>query len=362
MAIRRHQAQTGATTVRRVRRRPDRVTTAQPPDIFHVARDEEYIRQLRQEAEHWDSRPETLLSKFDIPADKRPVFNMVQRYQNERLTGDPNRWWFEVVSDYGEFRRGCVLGAGPGEIESRLLRQHDQLQLTIYDISGDSLARLQDRLEKEFPGRTETRREDLNFVTLPADRYDLLVADSCIHHIVNLEHLAFQINQCLTPAGHFFMKDAVGESYFQFSEEKKRLFEAFTRATKDSSGSNSRIQWPDREQWIYSPYESVRSGEILEVFRRYLSELQVNVSSSMLELSLFAGSAPSRARMGIYRIPGMGRAASAGRALRARLLGRNANSAQAMARCELLLLLDNILSDTGYLKPGVAFAIYQKRH
>ena len=352
---RRHQAQTGATTVRRVGRRPERVTTAQPPDIFHVARDEDYLRKLQEEAEFWDSRPDTLLSKTPGPR--------VLQYQNERLTGDHNRQWFEVIGEYGEYKRGCVLGAGPGDVESILLDQHDQLHLTVYDISREALARLQARLEQEFPGRTEIREDDLNFVTLPANTYDLLVSHSCMHHILNLEHLAFQINQCLTSDGYFFMKDTVGESYFQFSDEKKRLVQAFRNATHDNPGPHTRIQWADRNDWPYSPFESARSGEILEVFARYLDEVQVRTASAFLQLALSGvPPKPSRARSAIFRIRGMGRVLRAARAVREKLLKPKVNSTRAYARGELRYMLDRILCDTGYLKPGTAFAIYQKRH
>ncbi len=367
MAIRENPAQrrgtrAGSSTVRTVRRRPDRrITAAQPPDFFHQARDADYLRQLRAEAEYWDNHPETLLSKFTIPIEERAAFGMEQRYQNERLTGDADRRWFEVISDYGEFRHGCVLGAGPGEVESHLLRKHEQLHLTVYDISREALARLQDRLEQEFPGRIETREEDLNFVELPVGAYDLFIANACMHHIVNLEHLAFQVNQCLTPDGYFFMKDTVGESYFQFSEEKKRLYQALINATRGDSGPDSQIEWPDLNDWSYSPYESVRSGEILEILPRYLSEIRVRTLGALLELNLFAESRPPPIRTGIFRIPGIRRVARATGALYARLLRRKANARKAMARTELMLMLDKTLIDTGYLMPGNAFAIYQKR-
>ena len=329
------------------RRRPrKRATATQRPDVFHVARDADYLRQLRVEEEFWDNRTETMLSKTPSPA--------VQRFQNERLTGDGGRQWFETIGDYGEFEQGCVLGAGPALIESHLLERHPQLHLTVYDISGDSLARLQDRLEMKFPGRVETRQEDLNFVTLPADAYDLVVANSCVHHIVNLEHLAFQVNQCLTGDGVFFMNDTVGESYFQFSEEKKRLYQAFVDATHDNPGRASAIRWPDRDNWAFSPFESVRSGEILDIFQGYLREVRVRTAGALLELTLFGG--PQRGGLRLRLLRRLVRAA-----LRLRLLRLKSYIARGRARGQLLFLLDSICSDTGYLKPGVAFAIYQKR-
>ena len=326
----------------------------QPPDIFSVTRDDpRYLQQLRAEEEFWDSRVETPLSRTPRPA--------IQRYLNERLTGRSDRQWFEVTSDHGEFRRGCVLGAGPGHVESYLLGRHRELNLTVYDISGGALARLQSRLEKEFPARAEMRQEDLNFVTLPANSYDLIIANECLHHLVNLEHVAFQINNALTPDGFFFMEDTVGESYFQFSEEKKRLFETLVDATQDDPGRALPIQWPDRGSWAFSPFESVRSGEILDVFGRYLREVRVRTAGALLALTLIAAPGSGSPQTGGGRFRRLRRLARAGRALRARLLRPKLDIARGRAREELLFALDRIVCEAGYLQPGLAFAIYRKR-
>ena len=342
-------AKAPAVAVAKPRTQPIDGATTAPPDIYHVERNEDYLRQVRAEAAYWDGITESLLG--DNPQPK------IQRYYNERLTGDPERQWFKVTDDYGAFHRGCILGAGPGIIEDHLLRQHEALNLTIHDVSGESLGRLQSKLKSEFPGRTETHQEDLNFVSLPANTHDLIISNSCVHHLLNLEHLAYQVNQSLTPGGHFFLWDTVGESYFQFSEEKKRLFQAFRTATAEDAGQNSRIQWPDLNDWKYSPFESVRSGDILNVFGTYLREVQVRSCSALLELQL---AAPLIVKADVYPVRGMGRLVGAFRAIRSRLQ-RKANFTRAWARGDLLFMMDKILAETGYLQPGLALAIYQKR-
>lgn len=314
-----------------------------PEDTFRVSEDdEEYIQMLREEEEFWDSRAETLLSMKPRPA--------AQRYVNERFTGDPDKLWYEVIGDEGEFTNGCAFGAGPGKVEESLLRRHPQLRLTIFDISGDALARLQTRLDGQFPGRAETRKQDLNFVDLQSEAYDLAVANSSIHHLVNLEHVAFQVNRSLTPDGRFFMADAIEESYFQFAEEKKRIFEMFHNATRDASEPGYKMDWPSRDNWKYSPFESVRSGDILEVFERYLLPLRVKTSGALLAMELFMIMNDSR-----------GRIRSALERLRTMVVGRRLSLAHRISRGELLYLLDGLLCDSGRLVPGTAFGIYGKR-
>ena len=322
----------------------DSTIGASPPeDIFRVREDdEEYIQMLREEEEFWDARIDTPLAQEPRPA--------VQRYRNERYTGDPEKLWYQTIGDEGEFTNGCVFGAGPGKVEEELLGRHPRLHLTIFDISGDALSRLQTRLDSKYPGRAETRQQDLNFIDLPTETYDLLLANASLHHLVNLEHLAFQISHSLTPEGRFFMEDVVGESYFQFADEKKRIFQMFMDATQDSSAPQFKIAWPSRGDWTYSPFESVRSGDVLEVFERYLQPLRIRTSGALLVPTLF-----------VRNDGAGGRLARAIRALKSRLIGRRQNIRQGVSRGELLFLLDSVMCDSGHLVPGQAFGIYAKR-
>ena len=102
-----------------------------------------------------------------------------------------------------------------------------------------------------------------------------------MHHLVNLEHFAFQVSQSMTAEGRFFMEDVVGGSHFRFDVEKKRMFETFMSAAQDSSEPRYNIPWPDRDDWTYSPFESVRSGEILDVFGTYLVPLRIKTAGAL---------------------------------------------------------------------------------
>ncbi len=325
-----------------------------PSDVFFTPRDDGYLRQLREEEGFWDEHEQTLSSRPPPPA--------LQSYFNEQMTGDPNREWFETIADYGDFQHGCVLGAGPGFVETHLLAKHPQLHLIIRDISRGALERLHTLLERDFPGRSETQQIDLNFVELPADAYDLVVARSTMHHILNLEHLAYQTNRSLTADGYFFMQDVVCESRFQFSKEKKRLFEAFVEGTWDSHDSKPKFRWPDRDNWAFSPFECARSDEILEICGRYLETVSVRTAGALATSNLWVD------QPGFLPPPGDSRARALIRALRhaasrmrRRMLGPRLDVELARSRENLLFSMDRIVSETGYLTPFLAFAIYRRR-
>lgn len=315
-------------------------------DLFYRERDKSYERDVQAEAEFWNTHHSGLLS-----IDARPS---MQRYLNERLSGHADRKWYETISDQTEVRHGCILGAGPGKLEASLLQRHTDLQLTIYDIAEDALHRLVESLPDDLKQRVETRQDDLNFVELPAESYDIVVAQSCIHHIVNLEHLAFQVNLSLKSAGQFFMYDVVSESFFQFEEKKKRLYDLLINASGDGRSPPQRVNWPDRSNWTFSPFESVRSSDILSVFGSYLEEASLRTAGSLIGLAIFGRSvqrSDSRLTRAVRRI--LNRALDMG--------SQKEQVAHGLARGGLLFELDGLCCDTGYLKPGLAFAVYRKR-
>lgn len=320
-------------------------------DILHVSKDEAYELQAKEEAAHFD-RPRR--SGMDV---KSPE---TDSYRNLALTGDPDVAWFETIPSYGKFLRGCALGAGGLEQRTSLLEQNPELHLTIYDISSESLAILERGMGERFPGRVATELMDLNFAEMPAAAFDLIVSSGCIHHLYNLEHIAFQIEYSLTQDDYFFLEDYVGEARFQFSRAKKEMFEeAFLSIQgREPLLRHWRIAWPDDTNWTFSPFEALRADETLEVFRRYLSEVELHTVGALLFL-------------GVFVVPPepLGRPQSVGAHVKRRLssfkrqlVGPRGSDRDAKAKlASELVPLDREVTESGSLRPSSAFAVYRKR-
>ncbi|MEX0786074.1 MAG: class I SAM-dependent methyltransferase [Dehalococcoidia bacterium] len=247
--------------------------------------------------------------------------------------------------------------------EAAVLEQNPSLHLTIFEISAEAIARREQELGGRFPGRVELREQDLNFVDLPEAGYDLVLSNSCMHHLLNLEHVAGQVNRCLTDEGRFFLHDYVGESRFQFSDEKKRLFEAFIEEGRRRRPELRawRVMWPDVDHWErYSPFEAIRSGDTLDVLGRFLGQERLRTAGAFFPLMLFLR--PTEEAAGQRPVaPGrIGRLARrlAGRWQRRRR-GGLAGLIEEMASD--LVREDRRLSDAGELRPGMAFAVYRKK-
>ena len=134
-------------------------------------------------------------------------------------------------------------------------------------------------LGARFPGRVATRCADLNFAELERDAYDVIVSSSSLHHVTNLEHLAWQINAVLASDGWFFLNDYVGEPRFQFASAKRVFESVHDREVARTPGRSPGCCWMDASD--LSPFCGVRSYEVLSVLRAYLQEVEVRTAAPL---------------------------------------------------------------------------------
>jgi SAM-dependent methyltransferase len=315
-----------------------------------TADDPEYRRLAAAEAAFWRQMHPMGLEATEHEYSDGPI----DRYVNTRFTGDPNTDWVTTIPRWGTFRRGLLLGASSPPRESRVLELNPGVHVTLIDLSAGAAERRAAALAARFPGRVEPRTADLNFLELPAERYDLIVSSSTIHYVTNLEYLASQIDRALTPDGYFFLEDYVGEPRFGFSEQKRRLFEMlYDRNLGRQRGRRPGVLWHDASD--LSPFCGVRSDEILDVFRTYLDEVQVRTAAA-LTLPM-TRSRPADYDELVRRLP---RWKVAYEKIAQRLRTRR----PLLIRQELLdelCLVGDAACDAGLLRPGIAFAVYRER-
>ena len=246
--------------------------TSSPAGLLRVQPDDpHYQEQAAAEAEFW-SKPHPC--SMEAMETAREPEGPTEIYRNVRYTGDPRREWQETIAGHGTFRRGLVLGTSSLRVEGSILATNPSLHLTFLDISQGAVDRRAEVLGARYPGRVATQVADLNFVEFEPAQYDLIVSSSSLHHVTNVEHLAFQINRSLRPEGRFFLDDYVGEPRFQFSAEKRRVFELlYERDLARKPGRQTGLYWLDTTD--LSPFCGLRSDETLDILARYLKEIQV---------------------------------------------------------------------------------------
>jgi len=314
------------------------------------ADDPEYRRLAAAEASFWQQVHPLSLEATELESSGGPV----DRYVNTRFTGDPHTDWVTTIPRWGTFRRGLLLGASSPSRETRLLEVNPQLHVILIDLSSGPAERRAAALAARFPGRVVPETADLNFVELPPERYDLIVSSSTIHHVTNLEYLASQINRALTPDGHFFLEDYVGERRFIFSETKRRLFETlYDRDIARQRGRKPGVIWHDISD--LSPFCGVRSDDILDVFRTYLDEVQVRTAGALV--LPMTRTRPVDYEELLQRLPRWKVVSD----MLARKLGIRRRLVVDQQFLDELSLVGDAASEAGLVRPGVAFAVYRKR-
>ena len=335
-----------------------------PPDQsaslrFPVSADDpEYLRLSSLEAKFWSARNAGFLESVEQAGEA-----LFDRYTNRRFTGDESTYWYETIAARGPFRRGLALGTAALGQDGRILESNPELHLTFCDIAGGSLRRWQRVLERRFPGRVDTRVVDLNFVELEQDAYDVIISSSTMHHVVNLERVAEQINRALASGGLFFLQDYVGESRYNFDPRRKCIFEAiYNRDVARRPGQRPGLVWSNDDKSQFSPFCGIRSGDILRVMADHLDPVEEHCSGAIVALMLYARPIDLPAAL---RPSWFSRSLLRVKHRLSRLLHtrpREGQSALIDPDFERELeQVDEIISDTGVLSPLNAFAVYRKR-
>ncbi len=226
-----------------------------------------YVKALKREASSWGlSIVEGLRKRRprDHPIPKKYLARLIA---NDDTTTDWIRWFAENA---GPFESALSLGSGSGQLEGALLKAGTLKRLEVIDISGDAVESFQTRANKDGYGHLiSSRIGDLNFIEFPEKAYDLVIAHTSLHHVINLEHLLEQVRRSLkTENGFFLVHDYIGPNVWQWSWD---TVEEVNKALELSRGRHPSlpiqdIKRPDPKRVVqFSPFESVRSEEILEL-------------------------------------------------------------------------------------------------
>jgi SAM-dependent methyltransferase len=171
------------------------------------------------------------------------------------------------------FERGLSLACGTGRLERQLISLGVCDGFQGLDVSEGAIAAARTAAEAEQLEITYGVG-DLNHVELEKEGFDLVVTQNCLHHVVELEHLAEQIWRCLKPGGMLWIHDFVGESQFQWSDARldvanriwASLPERYRRNRRDGR-AQAKLERPTVGN-LASPFEAIRSAEILAVFQQ----------------------------------------------------------------------------------------------
>jgi SAM-dependent methyltransferase len=175
-----------------------------------------------------------------------------------------------------KFEHGLTLGCGAGRCERELIRTGVCRTFHGIDISEDAIVAARDiAKEQNLPLTYEVA--DLNFLALPEKTFDLVVAQTCLHHILFLERVAEQVWRSLKTDGYLWIHDFIGETQAQYDFKRisimNRILSILPEKLRKNKITGRLVTEIKRPQpgHLGSPFESIRSSEIVPVFQRWFT-------------------------------------------------------------------------------------------
>ena len=175
-----------------------------------------------------------------------------------------------------KFENGLTLGCGSGRCERDLVSRGVCRSFHGIDISEKAIAAAREiAKEQDLPLTYEVA--DLNFLELPEKTFDLVVAQTALHHVLFLERVAEQIWRSLKSDGYLWIHDFVGETQGQYDPKRLSIMNRILAILPEKFRKNkvngqliAEIKRPEPGR-LGSPFESIRSGEIVPVFQRWFT-------------------------------------------------------------------------------------------
>src|SRR5262249_31791395 len=134
-----------------------------------------------------------------------------------------------------------------------------------------------------------------NSVQLPEKQFDLVVAQTCLHHVLFLEHVADQIWRSLKSDGYLWIHDFIGETQSQYEPKRLAIMNQILTILPEKFRKNTlgnclmtEIKRPEPGT-LASPFESIRSSEIIPIFERWFTIEWTREFSALLHLVVPVG-------------------------------------------------------------------------
>ena len=175
-----------------------------------------------------------------------------------------------------KFENGLTLGCGAGRRERELLSRGVCRSFHGIDLSEKAIAAAR-KIAKEQDLPLTYEVADLNFLELPEKTFDLVVAQTSLHHVLFLERVAEQVWRSLKSDGYLWIDDLIGETQGQYDSKRLSITNRILAILPEKFRKNkvigrviAEIKRPEPGR-LGSPFESIRSGEIVPVFQRWFT-------------------------------------------------------------------------------------------
>lgn len=240
-----------------------------------AAADDEYARRLVNEREQFDE----CLNVHELP----DIFHYwSNRYLLPLFTPfgftSPNDFFLRFIREKCQQTAApttSIVSIGAGncdleiEIAERLLAAGvEAFSIDCIEINGNMIERARARArDSALAGKLRFQQQDFNRWRPQPGRYDVVMANQSLHHVLELEHLFDSIRDGLAPGGLFLASDMIGRNGHQRWPEALELVEGFWDELPEAYRYNRLLQ---RQEPSYinhdcstSGFEGIRAQDVL---------------------------------------------------------------------------------------------------
>lgn len=221
---------------------------------------------------------------------------LVSRHYHARALLEGLPWEAWVAHRLGRpAARSLDLGCGAGEKSLSVYQSGSTLETHGLDISEDRIAAAE-RMRQAHGIAGEFRVADVNTATLPANTYDLIFSSHSLHHFLALEHVMAQVHEALTDDGLFILEEFVGPTQFQWTDRQIEVVKTLMALLPEDLRM---LRWGAVKPYegrpavkdvvAASPFESIRSAEIVPIFKRTFDVVGIRPLGGTLQHLLYNG-------------------------------------------------------------------------
>ena len=242
-----------------------------------------YEQRLQQEVAHFERVFKGRLSQ-EVPS----IWNKVEeRFADaiEAATGVRNLYEY-VARHVGGRRSVELLGLGSGACGNELegiapLLRRDGCDLTLSCADVNEAVLAQASKDAEARGiRFKAVVQDVNRISLQENSYDVIVAYAALHHFLELDHVAREVNKALKPDGIFVTVDIPTRNGYRMWDETLEVVNALWRVIPpkykiDHSGfaEPTFVGKYTNVDYSVNCFECINSEAILPAFRKHMREV-----------------------------------------------------------------------------------------
>lgn len=243
-------------------------------DVIPVAVNNDYTSRIARELKEYNDCEDV----HDLPA----IFHYwSNRYLLPKFAqfgiSDPEQFFFLYAQKLstrfpGQHVRMVSIGSGNCDMEIRLalrLRENGISAFTIecLDINRAMLQRGRElAVQSGVAEHIVPLEADFNFWR-PEGIYDVVLANQCLHHVVELEKLFAAVRRSLNPEGYFLISDMIGRNGHQQWPEGLQLVNEFWKELPDTYRYNHELSRYELEfinfDCSQEGFEGIRSQDIL---------------------------------------------------------------------------------------------------